>query len=133
MCAGTSRAAADGCATPTARRYSIRARARNRRPPAAARGAQRPRSAQGRTENAVEEYFERSERLTPPLGPEAEKHDMTVVELHVQCRRLAIQVFFADEVARQQRRRRILIFRQHDTLEAFLRLEHRAAVGEHRR
>jgi len=58
---------------------------------------------------------------------------MTGVELHVQCRRLAGEEFFTNQVTGKQWRACIRVFREHASLEAVLGFENRAVVAKDRR
>ena len=53
-----------------------------------------------------------------------------LVHLHIERRGLALKILLADQIARQKRRPRLLILRQHASGEALERLEHRAAIDE---
>jgi hypothetical protein len=55
-----------------------------------------------RVKRGVEEHPERAERLAAPFRPESKQHDMTRIELHVQCGRLAMKEGLADQVSREQ-------------------------------
>ena len=45
----------------------------------------------------VEDDPERAERLSAPLRPEAEQHDVTIAMLDVERRGLAVQMFLAEQ------------------------------------
>src|SRR5262249_31569240 len=84
-------------------------------------------------ECGIEQHLERAEGLAAPFRPEADQHDAPGVERQVERCGLALQVLFADEITRQERRAGFLIARDHRALEPVLCLEYRAAVHEYRR
>lgn len=90
------------------------------------------RTRRGDYHRRIEQHLERTERLPAPLRTETQEHDVASVEVDVERGGLAVQGLLADQIARQQRRARVLVPREQGALEAVERLEHRAAVGEDR-
>src|SRR6266540_3002676 len=118
MCESHSASTFDSCARTE---YAPAARgARTRTASVRHARRRRIRSAAG-AEGRVEQDLERAEGLPAPFGPETEEDDMPGIELHIQCRRLAIEMLLTDEVTGQQRRSGILILRERLALESLLR------------
>src|SRR5262245_23841019 len=61
-------------------------------------------SSSTRIQQRVEDNPKRPKRLSPPLRPEPEQNHVPAPELYVERGGLTVQMLFAHEIARQERR-----------------------------
>ncbi len=80
----------------------------------------------------IEEEFVSAVRLSPPLRPEAENHDVTRAITGVECRCLSLNLLGAEQVAAHQRIAILHITRQHATAEASPGVERLVPFEHHR-
>ena len=59
----------------------------------------RPRCHLSPVERCVEQHAKRAERLPAPLWAKTDQDHVTVTVMHVQCRRVALQVLLSQEIA----------------------------------